>query len=668
MQKFSNNQLNTNSLLQKAFALHQQGKLSDAKLLYQKILMKNPKHFNAIQLLGTLYIQQGNFEKACPLFKKALSIDEKNASVFNNLGIALKNLNDLNNALECYTKAIEIDPQYVDALYNKACILHQLNDFDRAIDFYDEVIFLNPLHIESISNRGLTYFKKQNYLAAISSFENALKIDPNCAEAWSNRGMALYEIKDFSGALLSYNRAIELKVDFKEAWSNRGVVLNELKRFDEALESYNKALELNLNYEEAWSNRGITLDHLKKHDIALDSVDKAIKLKPQFGEAWSHRGNILKELKRTDEALDSYNKAIEIRPDYAEALFSRAVTLENLKQYDEALASYKKAITLDPGYTEAIFNRGVMLLHNLQFTDGWVGYEARWHTKEFNSKPLLTSKSQWHGGKSEQRLFIWAEQGIGDQILYGSIFNELQNFPNNKIISVDKKLIPVFQRSFPSYQFFDKTELLSEDLYDEQIPIGSLGQFFRKELGDFKSTAYPYLIDDPIKTQSIKSSPPFSNQKTCGISWRSANQKLGKDKSVSLEDLLPILSTDDMQFVNLQYGDTAEEVASLQEKHQQSLYSVPEIDIFNDIDGVLSIISACDLIITTSNSTAHLAGALGKETLLLTPYSVGKFWYWHDIDGVSLWYPSVRVFPQTTQGEWADPINAIKAYLEKRDG
>jgi ADP-heptose:LPS heptosyltransferase len=87
---------------------------------------------------------------------------------------------------------------------------------------------------------------------------------------------------------------------------------------------------------------------------------------------------------------------------------------------------------------------------------------------------------------------------------------------------------------------------------------------------------------------------------------------------------------------------------------------------FNDIDGVLSIISACDLIITTSNSTAHLAGALGKETLLLTPYSVGKFWYWQDIDGVSLWYPSVRVFPQTKQGDWVTPINSMKAYLEKR--
>jgi hypothetical protein len=279
----------------------------------------------------------------------------------------------------------------------------------------------------------------------------------------------------------------------------------------------------------------------------------------------------------------------------------------------------------------------------------------------------MTPKPTWKGDHSPGRLLIWAEQGIGDQILYGSMFNELNSLPQENIIFLNSKLIPIFRRSFPKFIFLEGDEVYREDLYDEQIAIGSLGQFFRKELGDFKNTAYPYLIDDPIKTQRIKSSPPFSNQKTCGISWRSANQKLGKDKSVSLEDLLPILSTDAMQFVNLQYGDTAEEVASLQEKHQQSLYSVPEIDIFNDIDGVLSIISACDLIITTSNSTAHLAGALGKETLLLTPYSVGKFWYWHDIDGVSLWYPSVRVFPQTTQGEWADPINAIKAYLEKRD-
>jgi len=438
--------------------------------------------------------------------------------------------------------------------------------------------------------------------------------------------------------------------------------------FNEAIAIYQKILAVNPLHFDALKLLGTVYAQTNKFELALSLFDIALKIKPNNIGLLNNRGNILKELQRTDEALESYNKAIEIRPDYAEAWSNCGVVLNELKRFDEALASYKKAIALESGYAEAIFNCGVMQLHNLQFTDGWVGYEARWHTKEFNSKPLLTSKSRWCGIKSEQRLFIWAEQGIGDQILYGSIFNELQNFPNNKIISADKKLIPVFQRSFPSCQFIDKTEVLPEDFYDEQIPIGSLGQFFRKELSDFKNIAYPYLIDDPVKTQHIKSLPQFSNQKTCGISWRSSNQKLGKDKSVSLLDLLPILSSNDMQFINLQYGDTAKEVADLAEEHGQSLYSVPEIDIFNDIDGVLSIISACDLVITTSNSTAHLAGALGKEALLLVPYSVGKFWYWHDIDGFSLWYPSVRVFQQKTQGDWATPIHEMKSYLEKKNG
>ena len=664
MNKTFNHHSSLDSLLQKGFSFHQQGELNEAKKIYVGILAKNPKHFNALQLLGTLYIQLGDFKNAKVLFEKAISVDKTNASVFNNLGIAFKNLNELKKALECYSKAIDIDNRYIDALYNKAGILHELNDFEGAIKYYDNVIRLNPSHIESLSNRGLSYFKKQDFNSAIASFESALIIDPNCAEAWSNLGMALYEIKDFSRALSAYDKAISLNPRFKEAWTNRGVVLNELKRYDEALDCQNIALELNLNYEDAWSNRGITLEHLKKHDKALESINKAIELKPQFGEAWSHRGNILKELQRPDEALKSYDQAIKIKPDYAEAWFNRGVTLENLKHYDEALVSYEKAIALQSNYAEAIFNLAVMKLYRLDFIDGWIGYESRWRTKEFNSKPLSTSKPQWRGIKSERRLLIWAEQGIGDLILYGSMLNDFKNFPQKKIVSADAKLIPLLQRSFPSYQFIDKAELVPEDLYDEQIAIGSLGQFFRKEVADFKNATYPYLIDDPIKTQQLKSSPLFSNKKTCGVSWRSANQKLGKDKSVSLTDLLPILSASDMQLINLQYGDTAQEVANFQENHHLSIDSVPEIDIFNDIDGVLSIISACDLIITTSNSTAHLAGALGKETLLLTPYSVGKFWYWHDIDGVSLWYPSVKIFPQTTQGDWSAPINAMKDYLE----
>ena len=448
---------------------------------------------------------------------------------------------------------------------------------------------------------------------------------------------------------------------------SEAVKLHKQKKYDQAREIYEQILTINPENFDALRLLGTIYAQQNQLDQSLVLLQRANGINPSHAGLINNYGNVLKDLKRYEEALLIYDRAISLNPVNPDTWLNKGVTLFEMKRYEEALVAYHHAIDLNPANAEALYNCSILQLYNRCFCEGWVGYQLRWNVNSFDSKPLITSKPVWKGDHKPARLLIWAEQGIGDQILYGSMFNELKSLPQEKLIFLNSKLVPIFRRSFPAFSFLEDDEVYREDLYDEQIPIGSLGQFFRKDVADFKNASYPYLIDDPIKTQRIKSSSPFANQKTCGVSWRSANQKLGKDKSVSLEDLLPVLSTNDIQFINLQYGDTAEEIVSLKENHQKSIYSVPEIDIFNDIDGVLSIISACDLIITTSNSTAHLAGALGKETLLLTPYSVGKFWYWHDIDGVSLWYPSVRVFPQTTQGDWAEPINAMKAYLEKRD-
>ena len=133
-------------------------------------------------------------------------------------------------------------------------------------------------------------------------------------------------------------------------------------------------------------------------------------------------------------------------------------------------------------------------------------------------------------------------------------------------------------------------------------------------------------------------------------------------------DLSEILKLENVEFVNLQYGDISTEVAHVNKALDIKIDSVQDVDLYEDMDGALGLIDAFDIILTTSNSTAHLAGALGKEVLLLLPFSVGRFWYWHDIDGISLWYPSVRVFKQEQQGDWSKPIQAAKAYLENRFG
>ena len=404
---------------------------------------------------------------------------------------------------------------------------------------------------------------------------------------------------------------------------------------------------------------------LQRFEEALASTERAIELKPEYAEAWNNRGSALCGLGHFEEALASTERAIELKPEYAEAWNNRGSALCGLERFEEAIAHFDQALRLNPDLSDSALNKSILLFLREDYKNAFDLYEARWKSTGFGSPPLQSIKPRWTGERNVGRLLIWAEQGIGDQILYGSMLNELRNFPQKKIISVTKKLIPLFQRSFPDYQIVDKKEVLSDELYDEHVPIGSIGKFLREDVDSFKKATYPYLVNNLSQTQQIKSLPQFKGKKVCGIAWRSSNKKVGRDKSISLIDLLPILSNYDMQYVNLQYGDTTEDVENLKKIYQPALYAVPEIDTFDDIDGVVSIMSACDLIITTSNTTAHLAGALNKETLLLIPRNIGKFWYWQGIEGVSLWYPSIRIFQQQKQGDWAAPINEIRTHLDK---
>jgi hypothetical protein len=318
---------------------------------------------------------------------------------------------------------------------------------------------------------------------------------------------------------------------------SKAIKLHKQKEYVQAQKIYEQVLEINPGNFDALRLLGTIFAQTNQLDKSLVLLERAQEINSSHIGLLNNYGNVLKDLKRYEEALLIYQRAINLNPDKPDAWINQATTLFEIKRYPEALVSYQKAIALNPDYAEALYNGCIMQLYNQEFSDGWIGYEFRWNVHSFDSQPLITTKPVWKGGEKEGRLLIWAEQGIGDQILYGSMFKELAHFPQKKIVFLNSKLISIFKRSFPEYSFLEGDEIYREDLYDEQIPIGSLGQFFRKELSDFKNIAYPYLIDDPVKTQHIKSLPQFSNQKTCGISWRSSNQKLGKDKSVSLLDL-----------------------------------------------------------------------------------------------------------------------------------
>jgi tetratricopeptide (TPR) repeat protein len=207
-------------LISQGLATHQQGKLSEAKVIYEKVLAIQPNHFDTLQLLATLFGQTKEFTKALDLLTKALQINPSHAPCYSNLGIILQEFNRLDEALASYDKAIAIKPDYAEAHHNRGNALKDLNRLDEALPSFDKSITLKPSYAEAHSNRGTTLQELKRLEEALVSYDKAIAINPDYAEAHSNRGTALQELKRLDEALASYDKAISIKSDYASAHWN----------------------------------------------------------------------------------------------------------------------------------------------------------------------------------------------------------------------------------------------------------------------------------------------------------------------------------------------------------------------------------------------------------------------------------------------------------------
>jgi hypothetical protein len=242
---------------------------------------------------------------------------------------------------------------------------------------------------------------------------------------------------------------------------------------------------------------------------------------------------------------------------------------------------------------------------------------------------------------------------------------DLVSSPMRIALEVDPRLAPLYRRSFQHLTVIPRRDppLVIPADYDCQAPLASLGRWLRRSFQNFPRHG-GYLKPDPARVEAYRKRLG-GNQATriIGISWKSANQEFGRHKSTELVDWLGILQTPGVRFVDLQYGDTASERGLLEQPAGARLEHLPDLDQFNDLEGLAALCAACDLVITVSNVTAHLAGALGRPVWQLLPTGNGRLWYWFTGRSDSPWYPSMRMFTQQTPGNWRQVFEAVEKEL-----
>jgi hypothetical protein len=225
----------------------------------------------------------------------------------------------------------------------------------------------------------------------------------------------------------------------------------------------------------------------------------------------------------------------------------------------------------------------------------------------------------------------------------------------------------MMERAWPGLEFVsaEQARLMGEAEYGAHVPLGSVGRYVRPDVESFVRQPRGYLKarEDRLEEVGRVMREELGAGFRCALSWSSGNAVVGQHKTMELADMGHVLGLPGVSFVDVQYGETAEQVRRAEQAHGVRVRRVPGVDVWGDLEGVLAVLHVCDAVVTTSNTTAHLAGALGKPAVVLVPYSAGRFWYWHEVGGLSLWYPSVRVLRQPAKGQWGPVLEQAAQWL-----
>lgn len=367
---------------------------------------------------------------------------------------------------------------------------------------------------------------------------------------------------------------------------------------------------------------------------ALGLADKHVGI-------WTNLGVAYKYIGRDELALHCYNMAHELDPAAPEPIASLAGYWINRDEPDKVVDYARQALALDPQAPSAHMHLGLGLLEQGKFSEAWPHYEYRWETLDRMKDKRPYKAPRWNG-EWVHTLAIHGEQGLGDEIMFMSLFPKLTKLADNIVIECAERLIPTFRQAFGVSCYKDHASLIeAQGEPNAYIPMGSLPGILG--LPDGKA----YL---PKPLRAVHDRPRI------GIAWKGGTERTNeKDRSLKLSDLSPILSACDADFVSVQYG--SDDVDAEASEMGLELGG-------RDFDSLQRRIGSCDLVISVCQTSVHQAGAMGIPCWVLTPKKAA----WRYRGDTMPWYKSVRLFRQSEAGEWDSVIKAIASELTEKYG
>ena len=395
--------------------------------------------------------------------------------------------------------------------------------------------------------------------------------------------------------------------------------------------------------------------------MAEKQFRQAIILKPDFVHAHVNLGNLLFGNGNQDAAMDAYITAAKLDPNTDAAWYNLGIIAQESGNHLEALHFFDQAIQAAPQAALSHTARAFSLLMMGRFQEGWQAYKWRWHLP--NNTPRICAQPLWDGSNPKgKRLYLYTEQGFGDALMFVRYVKLVREIGGIVILECRPEMFRLFQGS----NLADELVVRAKDdktpptfAFDQHLPLLNVPGFYTNSLQTIP-TEVPYLYPDPtLKEQWYRQLKKLTGLRVA-IAW-SGNPatSVNRNRACTLQAFLPLLQVTGVVFISVQKGVPVQQLHANQETIK-ILDLDPQLTDFAETAAVLANV---DLLISTDTAVVHLAGSLGLPVWTILHTAAEWRWMQQRLD--SPWYPSMRLFRQTTPGDWQEVMDRVETALRQ---
>lgn len=419
---------------------------------------------------------------------------------------------------------------------------------------------------------------------------------------------------------------------------------NELELFDIAVKVGNILISMDpTGAPQHYVNLASAYAACERYDEGVALLQAAIPIFPEHADLWNVLGTTVRQRDGVEASLVFFEEGLRLEPNNFKLLSNHAQNLVMLGDYEGALALDERAIEANPTIAEPRVGAAQFLFHLGRLDEAWDHYEYRMDSRRKVSQNQIYTHNlpRWEGEDLEGKvLLVAAEQGIGDEVMWGNYLPRLYERAEKLVIGCDARLVSIYERSFPGaiveasidritqgyrYRSYPKLEKAVKDgslHIDFAVPLASAPRYEWHKREDIKRPQSGFCVPAPdLKARFAEKIQGISDRPKVGLAWRSG--LAGAMRSylyASIDDLAPLMALKDkVDFINLQYGECSSELEEARDKYGVEIHSFDGVDLKADIEANMAIASNCDLVISACTAPGMFAMGAGTPTLFMIP-------------------------------------------------